>query len=195
MPQSRAARRASGGRRGDVRERAVREKPHRPARLPCAAAGRQPFSRSMNPRGRNGRWSTRTAARTPRPHAGARRLPHRNRLFASQHGAARLGELQRAVPSWSTRASPARPTAGTRRAMRPRRGRRRARYRELVVLPLADPFACLAAQDVDQMPGAEALAGAVDRRQRLCAGSVPSQVCGGSRQLSQLPHGVLASPK
>jgi hypothetical protein len=53
----------------------------------------------------------------------------------------------------------------------------------------------LAAQHVDEVHGAEALAGAVDRRERLARRSVASQVCGGSRQVSQLPHGALASPK
>ena len=54
----------------------------------------------------------------------------------------------------------------------------------------------LAAQHVDQVHRAEALAGAVDGRTApCCAASVASQVSGGSRQVSQLPQGALASPK
>jgi hypothetical protein len=50
---------------------------------------------------------------------------------------------------------------------------------ELVVAELADAFAVAAAQHVDQVAGAEALAGAVDAGlSALRAASVASQVCG-----------------
>lgn len=66
---------------------------------------------------------------------------------------------------------------------------------DVLVAAFDDLVGQFAAQHVDQVPCAVALAGAVDQLSALRAASVASQVCGGFRQLSQLPQGPESSPK
>ena len=147
----------------------------RPAPPACAPRrGARPSAARAASRSAGGRSP---AASTP-VRAPARARPrddaaHRHAHLAAQHRPARLGQRRaRRGASWSTRASPAPPAGGTRRATRLRRDRRRCRRPSSASCPhRATRSLALAAQHVDQVHGAEALPGAVDRRQRLLRGA------------------------
>ena len=59
---------------------------------------------------------------------------------------------------------------------------------EGVVAVALDALVGVAGEDVDEVGGAELLAGAVDRRQRLLGGERAVEALGGCRQLSQKPQ-------